>query len=281
MGSSRLTAGTMLFIVAVVAAAGGLGAGYAAWGHAKDYFAIADVSSLPKTPDNDLVRYGWELIVDTPRLIGRSAAKADMRYAGNNLACTQCHLNAGLQRFAAPFVSTYGSFPMMSNDNVVTLEERINGCMMRSMNGRPLPDDGREMEAMKAYLRYLGKGTPENVRVEGMGLKALPTAELPPDRDRGQLVYQQTCARCHGANGEGQLKEPPGVGFAIPSLWGQGSFNAAAGMSQLTTAAAFIHANMPYVTDYRAPALTVQQAWDVAAFMISRPRPAGPSKSTN
>jgi cytochrome c len=34
-----------------------------------------------------------------------------MRYGGNDLACQNCHLNAGLQPFAAPFVSTFGTFP--------------------------------------------------------------------------------------------------------------------------------------------------------------------------
>jgi thiosulfate dehydrogenase len=272
---------SIVAVVAILAVACGIAVGYLAWGRAKDWYAIAGVASLPKTPENDLVRYGWELIVDTPRLIGRSAVRTDMRFAGNNLACTQCHLNAGLKRFAAPLVSTYGSFPMMTNDHVLTLEERINGCMTRSMNGRPLPENGREMQAMIAYVRYLGTGTPESVRVEGMGLKALRPAASPPDSNRGLVVYQQTCARCHGTNGAGQLMTPPGVGFAIPPLWGADSFNADAGMGKLATAAAFVHANMPYLTDYRAPVLTEQQAWDVAAFLTSQPRPAGPSTASN
>lgn len=268
----------VLAAMIVAAALAGLGVGYFAWGRDHNWYAVADVASLPDTPDNRLVRYGWELIVDTPRLIGRSAVDPDMRFAGNDLACTQCHLNAGLKRFAAPFVSTYGSFPMIANDQVLTIEERINGCMTRSMNGRPLPETGNEMQAMVAYLRYLGTGTPEDVRVAGMGLKDLPASALPPERARGQIVYRQTCARCHGDEGQGSLKAPPSVGFSVPPLWGANSFNAAAGMSNIKIAAAFVHANMPYVTDYKAPFLTVQQAWDVAAFVTSQPRPAGPPR---
>lgn len=47
---------------------------------------------------------------------------------------------------------------MMVDDRVVTLGERIDGCMTRSMNGRPLPADGREMQALLAYIEFLGQG---------------------------------------------------------------------------------------------------------------------------
>ena len=67
----------------------------------------------------------------------------------------------------------------------------------------------------------LRTGTPKDVRVEGMGLKSLPPGKLPPDSARGQIVYQQICASCHGANGQGQLKTPPNVGYSIPPLWGR------------------------------------------------------------
>ena len=36
------------------------------------------------------------------------------------------------------------------------IEDRINECMQRSMNGKPLPMDSPEMIAMAAYLRSLG-----------------------------------------------------------------------------------------------------------------------------
>ena len=261
-----------LFAVAIVAGLTGLGIGYFSWGRPHDWYVAKDASEVQGS-DGELIRYGRQLIVETPRLIGKSATDRSMRFAGNDLACTQCHQNAGLKRFAAPFVSTYSSFPMMSNDQVLTLEERINGCMIRSMNGRALPEDGHEMKAMVAYMGYLGTGTPEDIRVEGMGLKALQPPAQKPDGNRGLVVYGQICAKCHGAGGQGSLREPPGVGFSVPPLWGDGSFNSAAGMSNITTAAAFIRANMPFLTDYRSPMLTEQQAWDIAAYVTAQPRP--------
>jgi hypothetical protein len=53
---------------------------------------------------------------------------------------------------------------------------------------------------------------------------------------------------------------------------GSGSFNDGAGMARHITAANFIHFNMPHGTDYLNPQLTVEQAWDIAAYMISQPR---------
>ena len=101
----------------------------------------------------------------------------------------------------------------------------------------------------------------------------LKPAAQTPDAQRGAAIFTQWCARCHGPNGQGDPRTPPGIGYAIPPLWGPNSFNAAAGMANATMAAAFIRANMPLGVDYRAPILTEQQAWDLAAFITSRPRP--------
>jgi thiosulfate dehydrogenase len=262
---------------AVVAVAAGVGIGYALWAE-PDYFAATDAADLPQGGDNDLIRLGWGIVTETASHIGKDAEDPALRYAGNDLACTNCHLDAGLKPFAAPFVSTWTSYPMMVDDRVLTLAARINGCMLRSMNGRPLPEDSREMAAMLAYMRYLGRDAPEGVRVAGMGLKPLPPASEAPSAARGAAVYAANCARCHGAGGEGNRKAPPGIGWAVPPLWGDGAFNDAAGMAHIETAAAFIRANMPRGVSYEAPMLSEQEAWDVAAFVTAQPRPEGPPR---
>jgi thiosulfate dehydrogenase len=48
-------------------------------------------------------------------------------------------------------------------------------------------------------------------------------------------------------------------------------------MSKLETAAAFVLGNMPLGADAGLPLITEQQAWDVAAFITSRPRPSSPT----
>ena len=265
------------FIALVVATAAGLGIGYLLWGQQPNWYAV-DVTGLGQGPQADLIRYGWDLITDTPRYIGKSATNPAMRYAGNDLACQNCHLNAGLQPFAAPFVSTFATFPMLVDDQVLTLTDRINGCMRRSLNGKDLPPDSRETEALIAYFQFVGKGTPDGVRLAGMGLKSIKPPEQPPDSRRGQEVYAKLCANCHKEDGQGELRRG-GIGYSIPPLWGDTSFNAGAGMAKTAYAASYIHDNMPFGITYQTPMLSVQQAWDVAAYIISKPHPTATAVS--
>lgn len=263
-------------LAVAVAVVVGVAAGFVAWGWPKNWYAFRDPDRLPASPENDLIRYGHDIVIQTAQTIGPLAAEPARRFAGNRLACTNCHLNAGLQPFAAPFVSTFATYPMMVSDSVESLADRLNGCMTRSLNGKAMPSDSREMQALIAYIRYVGEGSPQGVRVAGMGLKPLAPAAETPDPERGKAVFASVCARCHGAAGQGELKTPPGTGYAIPPLWGDESFNAGAGMANLEMASAFIRANMPRGVDYRSPVLSEQQAWDVAAFLKSQPRPPAP-----
>src|SRR5262245_26139610 len=272
--------GLLVVVLLAAAAAGGVAAGYYLWGRPVDWYSI-DIAKLGPGSQNDLVRYGHELIVNTPKYIGKNASNPAMRYAGNDLACQSCHLKAGLQPFAAPFVSTFATFPMFVDDQVLTLTQRLNGCMRRSMNGKDLPAEGREMEALIAYIQFVGKGTPEGVRIAGMGLRPIETPGKPPDARRGEAVYVQFCATCHKEDGQGEPRQPPAVGFTIPPLWGDASFNAGAGMAKTAYAASYIRDNMPFGIDYREPVLTVQQAWDVAAYIISKPHPPATTETAS
>jgi thiosulfate dehydrogenase len=268
-------------IALAVAGAVGLSVGYVLWNKKEVNWYAADVNKLGPGPENDLIRYGKDLIVNTARHIGKNAADSAMRYAGNNLACQNCHLNAGLQPFAAPFSSTVATLPRRVDDQVLTLTDRINGCMRRSMNGKDLPPDSREMQALIAYIKFVGKGTPEGVRLPGMGLLPLANPASPPDSRRGQEVYAQQCAKCHRDDGQGELRGSPGVGYSIPPLWGEASFNAGAGMAKTAYAAAYIRANMPFGISYLDPVLTVQQAWDLAAFIVSKPHPPATAETSS
>jgi thiosulfate dehydrogenase len=260
----------LIALAVLLALAIGVATGYFLWGRQPDWFAGHDPNTLPPSAENDLIRFGRELVVNTAMHIGPSAASPEARFAGNNLACTNCHINAGLEPFAAPFVSTFTSYPLVVDDRYLTLVARINGCMTRSMNGKALPDHSREMDAIVSYIKFVGKGAPQDVRVEGMGLKVLKPAEETPSVARGTAIYATACARCHGNDGLGQKKPGTEPGYLVPPLWGSDSFNSAAGMNQPAIAAAFIRAKMPY---YGLPELSRQEAWDVAALLASKPRP--------
>jgi thiosulfate dehydrogenase len=263
----------LIVVALAVAALAGLGAGYVLWNKKEINWYAVDINKLVPGAENDLIRYGKDLIVNTARHIGKNATDPALRYAGNDLSCQNCHLNAGLQPYAAPFISTFATFPMMVDDQVLTLSGRLNGCLRRSLNGKDLPPDSREMQALIAYIKFVGTGTPDGVRLPGMGLKPIANPQAPPDSRRGQEVYAKSCAKCHKDDGQGELKASPGVGYSIPPLWGEASFNAGAGMAKTAYAASYIHDNMPFGISYVDPVLTIQQAWDVAAFIVSKPHP--------
>ncbi len=112
-------------------------------------WAAPDLKSLGNDPFGKLVRYGHDLMVDTANQIGPTVADPAKRYSGNNLSCQNCHIKGGTQPYAMPLTGVWGQFPQYRGreGEVGTLEERINGCMERSMNGRALPLDGLEMRA--------------------------------------------------------------------------------------------------------------------------------------
>jgi thiosulfate dehydrogenase len=108
-----------------------------------------------------------------------------------------------------------------------------------------------------------------------MGAGKMPELDRAADPVRGEAVYKRACLACHGPEGRGIRRSTPGadLGYMIPPLWGPDSSNDGAGMSRLITAANFIHFNMPHGTDYLNPQLSAEEAWDVAAYMVSQPRP--------
>ena len=221
---------------------------------------------LPDGPLGEAIRYGERILTQT-----RVAAK---EYVGNALSCTSCHLDKGRRAYSAPWVGIWGVFPEYRSRNakVNLLEDRVNDCFERSMNGKALPRDGGEMRAILAYMWWLSRDVPTGVDFPGRGfLKVKP--DRAPDERNGQRIHASTCAACHGADGQGLLG--PNGDYVFPPLWGPQSFNIGAGMARLNTAAAFVKANMPYG---QGNTLSDQEAYDVAAYFTRQPRPDFPGK---
>ena len=236
-----------------------------------------NADALPAGIFKDTVIYGRKLFNETYSVIGPEVADPAMRYSGNNLSCQSCHLDGGRKPYAIPMTGVYGLFPLyIARENEVrTLEERIEGCMERSMNGRVIPLGGREMKAFLAYIQFLSTGVPVGTSPEGRGSPPLALLDRAADPKRGATVYQENCVACHQADGQGQRNGTPGdmKGYRYPPLWGPDSFNDGAGMHRLIASASFIRGNMPLGTRHDQPTLSVEDAWDVAAYINSRPRP--------
>jgi thiosulfate dehydrogenase len=233
-----------------------------------------DIDMVADDPFGTLVKYGYELFTDTANKIGPTVSDPTKRFAGNNLACQNCHLQGGSQPYAMPLMGVWGQFPQYRarEGAVDTLEDRINGCMERSMNGRALPLESREMRAFSSYMRWLSTGIPAGAKLKGAGTLRIKEPARAADLRHGAQIFSDICAACHGADGLGQ-RARTGAGYQFPPLWGPDSYNNGAGMSRLLTAAAYAMHNMPIGTAFNAPVLTDEEAYDVAAYVISQKRP--------
>jgi thiosulfate dehydrogenase len=237
-------------------------------------WALPNIRALGDDPFGQLVKYGHRLFTDTANEIGPAVSDPAKRLAGNNLNCQSCHLQGGTQPYAVPMTGVWGQFPQYRarEGEVGTLEDRINGCMQRSMNGRVLSFESREMKAIASYIRWLSSGIPDGAKLSGAGTLTIKEPDRAADSRHGSQVYAQVCAACHGADGEGR-RAPNGFGYQFPPLWGPDSYNNGAGMTRVLTAAAFVLHNMPLGTRFDAPVLTDEDAYDVAGFVNSQSRP--------
>jgi thiosulfate dehydrogenase len=238
---------------------------------------VPDADALPNDDWGRTVRYGRDLITRTASLIGPEVSDPHHRFSGNNLNCQNCHLQAGTKEYGLPFVGVYADFPnyRARSGSVGTIEDRIEGCMTRSMNGKPIPPNSPEMTAIISYLKFLSTGRPVGEPTPGRGSGKMPELLMAADPGHGKVVFSQACAMCHGADGLGQRAGRIGdaKGYSIPPLWGPDSFNDGAGMARVINAANFVHFNMPNGATFRQPALTAKDAWDVAAYIESQARP--------
>jgi thiosulfate dehydrogenase len=222
--------------------------------------------------------YGRRLVMQTSELLGPDVTDGKLRFSGSRLNCASCHLGAGTEPGTLTLMLTTEHYPRFSarSGTKTDIEDRINECMTRSMNGRALARTDPEMIAMAAYLRSLGG---INQAMGASQRKAHePAAFKTPNRAAnlagGRKVFEEHCAACHGADGLG-LHASADVkrGYVFPPLWGPDSFNDGAGMHRVLTAAKFIKARMPL----GQPDLNDEQTFDVAAFINSQPRPQMPN----
>jgi thiosulfate dehydrogenase len=201
-------------------------------------------------------------------------------YVGNELACGNCHIDAGRLAESAPLWAAWVAYPAYRSKTktVDSFIERIQGCFEYSMNaqasaaGAPPAADAEPIASLAAYSFWLAKGAPTgDVTLPGRGYPPLAETEQGFDPARGRAVYAAKCALCHGQDGKGVINAEAGTLF--PPLWGADSYNWGAGMHKVDTAAAFIRQNMPLGL---GDTLSDQKAWDVAAFVNSHERPQDP-----
>lgn len=228
-----------------------------------------DTTEIAATAAGNRIRYGRELILHTARYFGPHGKIARI---SNGMNCNNCHTEAGTRLMANNFSGVASGYPVFRNRSgkIETIEKRINDCFERSLNGQALQDSSNAMKAMIAYMNWIGKDVDK--KMPGAGTEKLPFLNRAADTSKGKIVYMSICKTCHGENGEGKW-DPRTKEYVYPPLWGKHSYNVGAGMYRLSKFAGFVKNNMPFGTTYKKPLLTNEQAWDVAAFVNSKPRP--------
>ena len=227
--------------------------------------------SISDTAQKSLVLYGKELIAHTSKYLG---PKGSVLQISNGLNCQNCHLDAGTR----PWGNNYGSVASMypkfraRSGSTENIYKRVNDCFERSLNGKPLDTLGKEMQAIKSYIEFLGTNVEKGKKAEGSGFKDLAFMDRAADPEKGKLVYDQKCLSCHQADGQG-TQLPDGSEYSFPPLWGKFSYNDGAGLYRITNFAKYVKYNMPLGATHDNTQLSNEEAWDVAAFVNSQPRP--------
>lgn len=220
---------------------------------------------------DEAVRYGRQLIIHTSEYLGPNGK---VKSISNGMNCQNCHLDAGTKIFGNNYsavASTYPKFRARSG-SIETIEKRVNDCIQRSLNGKPLDSLSREMRAIVAYFKWLGKDVPKGKKPDGSGLVELAYPERAADPEKGKASFAVKCISCHGLDGQGR-KNAEGNGYTYPPLWGEHSYNTGAGLYRLSRFAGYVYANMPQGATHLRPLLTEEEAWDIAAYVNSQPRP--------
>ena len=93
-------------------------------------------------------------------------------HVGNALVCTNCHQQLGTLRNGMGWVGVYARFPQYRSRAGATqlIEDRVNDCFKRSLNGTPLVPESRDMRDIVAYMAFLSTGYPVGAETDGQGL---------------------------------------------------------------------------------------------------------------
>ena len=243
-------------------------------------------NNVPKTyPSGELgkmVRLGENILMHT----NTNPLTKDL--VGNKLKCINCHLKGvdgkpGTGKGIGTFIGTASAFPAYSKreKTVQTLQNRINNCFMRSMNGKRPIIDSKASIAMAAYITWLSTGMPikmnpkrpcSPLNSERWAKNVKKFTEIQKKAThanyiRGKKLFEAKCSMCHGIDGKG-------IG-SFPPLWGKDkngkwlSYNCGAGMSKPAKGAAWVQSNMPLGA---SNTLNDRDAADIMLYVDAQPR---------
>lgn len=224
-----------------------------------DGFRPPQRAAVPLTKVGAAILQGRAIFDHTRRMVPR--------YAGNQLSCDDCHIAEGRLAGAGPMWGAAGLYPRFYDGRLVTLGQRIGAAFVHDEGGAKPSLAGGVIVDLLAYIHWMSRGAPIGVALSGRGYPSVPVPPVIPDPATGSRIYAMQCALCHGRHGGG---EDMGQTVVFPPVWGAGSYSQQSALARLPVAAAFLRATMPYGEPH---SLSVVEAYDLAAFLNTKPRP--------
>lgn len=206
---------------------------------------------------------------------------------GDQTSCDHCHQGIG-DKQDAEGNRLVGSISLGASWVMADMYDRFTGlllpyelrqmqCFINSSNGfKPnIADD--LIRDVTAYSRFLSAALDLKIgtRYPEQGIDEIPassTFKRGDDYVRGESLYQDRCANCHGAQGLGLTLEGK---VLSPAVAGPNAFNTQSrnNFSFVSTILpGFICRNMPKGDE---GSLELQQCRDIAFYISNLPRPAG------
>ena len=237
-----------------------------------------DTTKIPDNKFGKAVKYGRSLMLNTAYYIGPNGTKG--RFLGNKMNCSNCHQDAGTKLFSFNLMKSHEDYPQYRarEGKILTLAERVNNCVMRPHNGKPLPLDGEEMVALLSYFKWINSFVAKGEPFPGQKNKSIDLPATAANPEQGKILYDMHCVRCHGKEGEGLLQKDKST-YQYPPLWGPEGYQPGSSMHRNIKQAQWLKANMPHdKATADKPFLTDKEALDIASFVNSdkihkRPNP--------
>jgi thiosulfate dehydrogenase len=235
------------------------------------FWVPVDIASVIDNKLKEQLEYGKDLIAHTAKYLG---PKGSVMQSTNGMNCQNCHLDAGTKPYGNNYGSVFSTYPKYRarSGKEEDIYKRVNDCLERSLNGKALKNESKEMQAIKAYIEFIGKNVPKGEKTKGSGIFDLPLLERPADPKKGKELFAAKCQSCHQSDGKGLLASN-NIEYTYPPLWGNNSYNHGAGLYRMSRFAGYIKYNMPQGATYLNPLLSDEESWDIAAFVNSQPRP--------
>jgi thiosulfate dehydrogenase len=103
------------------------------------------------------------------------------------------HLEGGTKLYSNNFFAVASTYPKYRerSGRIESVEFRVNECLQRSLDGKPIDSLSKEIRALVAYIKWTGKNVGKNLSRDGIKCKDVSFLQTAADRQRALLFTRQ------------------------------------------------------------------------------------------